>query len=256
MQEHREAARLMEFLGEWLAERVRESGTRGVVFGLSGGIDSAVVCGLAARALGPEACLGVIMPIGNLSEDEELAHETAAVFGVRTCRPDLLPAFEALSSALREERDALRLEPATEAQALLASSNLKPRLRMIALYHMANLANLMVVGTGNAAELAVGYFTKHGDGGADLLPLGDLTKHEVRGLARELGVPERVIERPPSAGLWEGQTDEEEMGLTYGQIDAYLKRGNSGDPEADARLERLHAASAHKRAMPPIARPE
>jgi NAD+ synthase len=256
MEEHREAARLVEFLTGWIAERVRESGTKGVVFGLSGGIDSAVVCGLAARALGPEACLGVILPIGNVSEDEELARETAAVYGVPTARPDLLPAFEAVSAALGDARRSLGIEAETEADAALAEANLKPRLRMIALYNLANLSGRLVIGTGNAAELAVGYFTKHGDGGADLLPLGDLTKHEVRGLARELGVPEHVIDRPPSAGLWEGQTDEEEMGLTYEQIDAYLRRGTSGDAEADARIRRMHANSAHKRAMPPIARPE
>lgn len=256
MGEQRDAARLEEFLCDWIADQVRASGMRGAVFGLSGGIDSAVVCGLAARALGPQACLGVILPIGNVREDEQLAHQTAAVFGVRTAQPDLLPAFEALSSALAGERTALGMEPASEEQALLASANLKPRLRMSALYHLANVSGRLVIGTGNAAELAVGYFTKHGDGGVDILPLGDLTKHEVRGLARRLGVPEAVIERPPSAGLWEGQTDEAEMGLTYAQIDAYLRRGSSGSAEADERIRRMHAASAHKRALPPVARPE
>jgi NAD+ synthase len=127
---------------------------------------------------------------------------------------------------------------------------------MIALYHFANLRDLLVLGTGNRAELTVGYFTKHGDAGVDLMPLADLTKTEVRAVAREIGVPERIVERPPSAGLWEGQTDEEELGLTYRQIDTYLEEGSSGSAEADAEIRRRFLASQHKRELPPVAVPE
>lgn len=242
-----------EFLAGWIADCAKSARAEGAVFGLSGGIDSAVVCGLCARALGAERCLGVIMPIGNVEEDELLGREVARTFGVRVAEPDLMPAFEALESALRAERDALAFEPVDEAAAQLAAANLKPRLRMLTLYHFANLRNWLVVGTGNRAELTVGYFTKYGDSGVDLLPLADLTKGEVRAVARELGVPARVVERAPSAGLWEGQTDEAEMGILYDDIDRYLREGSSGSPEADAKIRRRFEASAHKRALPPIA---
>jgi len=255
MQKSRDPGVIVESLVSWIREYVERAGSAGVVFGLSGGIDSAVVCGLAARALGPERCLGVVMPIGNFPEDEDLGRQAGEKFGVRVIAPDLLPAFEALESAFRAERDAAGIEPTSPEAAVLASANVKPRLRMIALYHFANLRNHLVVGTGNKAELTVGYFTKYGDAGVDLLPLADLTKTEVRAVAGVLGVPSRIVDRPPSAGLWEGQTDEEELGMTYAQIDRYLEEGSSGDPEADAAIRRRFLASQHKRVLPPMAIP-
>jgi NAD+ synthase len=255
MHKSRDPAAVAESLSAWIRERVERAGSGGVVFGLSGGIDSAVVCGLAARALGPERCLGVVMPIGNVAEDEELGRQSGAAFGVRVVAPDLLPAFQALEAALGAEREAAGMEPADPGAAVLASANLKPRLRMVALYHFADLGNRLVLGTGNKAELTVGYFTKHGDAGVDLLPLADLTKTEVRAVARVLGVPERIVDRPPSAGLWEGQTDEEELGITYRQIDAYLEEGSSGSADADAAIRRRFLASRHKRELPPAAVP-
>ena len=255
MQKSRDPGALVEGLSGWIRDYVERAGSRGAVFGLSGGIDSAVACGLCARALGPERCLGVVMPIGNAPEDEELGRRTGERFGVRVIAPDLLPAFEALEEAFRAERDATGLEATGPEAATLAAANVKPRLRMIALYHFANLLDYLVVGTGNKAELTVGYSTKYGDAGVDLLPLGDLTKGEVRAVARELGVPERIVERPPSAGLWEGQTDEAELGVTYAQIDRYLQEGSSGSQEADAVIRRRFLASRHKRELPPVAVP-
>ncbi len=255
MQKSRDPGVIVESLVSWIREYVERAGSAGVVFGLSGGIDSAVVCALAARALGPERCLGVVMPIGNVPEDEDLGRQAGEKFGVRVIAPDLLPAFEALESAFRAERDAAGIEATSPETAVLASANVKPRLRMIALYHFANLRNYLVVGTGNKAELTVGYFTKYGDAGVDLLPLADLTKTEVRAVASVLGVPARIVDRPPSAGLWEGQTDEEELGMTYAQIDRYLEEGSSGDPEADAAIRRRFLASQHKRVLPPMAIP-
>lgn len=255
MGRQRDPRAVVESLTDWLREKLEASGSAGVVFGLSGGIDSAVVCGIAARALGPERALGVVMPIGNIPEDEELGRRVGEAFGVRVLSPDLLPTFEAMEAALRSERDAVGLEAGSEAAALISSVNIKPRLRMIALYHFANLLDYLVVGTGNKAELTVGYFTKYGDAGVDLLPLADLTKGEVRKVARELGVPVRVIERAPSAGLWEGQTDEEELGITYEQIDRYLLLGSSGSDQADAEIRRRFLGSQHKREPPPIAVP-
>ena len=124
---------------------------------------------------------------------------------------------------------------------------------MTTLYFLANSTNYLVAGTGNRSELAIGYFTKHGDGGADLLPIGHLLKREVRELAKELGVPDAIIDRPPSAGLWVGQTDEEDMGFTYAELERYLEDGPQAvSPALAMRIERLIRASEHKRKMPPI----
>jgi NAD+ synthase len=137
-------------------------------------------------------------------------------------------------------------------RALLATGNLKARLRMVALYYVANLHNYLVVGTSNKAELTVGYFTKYGDGAADLLPLAGLVKRQVRELARELGVPEAVITKAPSAGLWPGQTDESDLGLTYDQLDDLLLTGQ-GDPRVVAEVELRKRSTQHKRERPPEA---
>lgn len=256
-------------LVDWLRERVEGAGQRGVVFGLSGGIDSAVVCALAVEAVGADRCLGLIMPIESDPQDARWGHEVAARFGVPTLELSLVGPFRSLLDEL--ESHELEAEvigggvgdpgeatgPAAVPDAeRLARSNMKPRLRMISLYFYANLLGYLVLGTGNKAEFTVGYFTKHGDGGADLFPLGDLAKGEVRGLARHMGVPEEVIDRPPSAGLWEGQTDEEELGVSYDMLDRFLTTGSTGDADADALIERRRALSRHKIEPAPIARPE
>jgi NAD+ synthase len=151
--------------------------------------------------------------------------------------------------------DSARGNAATEPVEAMARANVKPRLRMLSLYYYANLLGYLVLGTGNKAELTMGYFTKFGDGGADALPLGDLVKAEVRELARLLGVPREVVERAPSAGLWAGQTDEVELGLSYEQLDRFLLTGSSGDPAADAEIRRREAASRHKVQPALVARP-
>jgi len=139
----------------------------------------------------------------------------------------------------------------------IAAANLKPRLRMTVLYYFANTLNYLVVGTGNRSELEAGYFTKYGDGGCDILPLGGLLKTEVRRLAAELGIPDWVINRVPTAGLWEGQTDEGEMGISYEDLDGCLKAIKEGTEETveKGKLEktrRLVAKGAHKKAPPPV----
>ena len=136
----------------------------------------------------------------------------------------------------------------------LPEANVKPRLRMASLYFIANSLNYLVAGTGNRSEITLGYYTKYGDGGVDVLPIGALLKSEVRALARELGVPAPIIEKPPTAGLWVGQTDEAEMGFSYDTLEQYLAEGASAVGAAAAqRIEQLRAASDHKRQMPPIA---
>lgn len=236
-------------LVEWIKERVHEAGARGVVFGLSGGIDSAVVTALCRRAF-PEACLGVIMPCHSDPADEADARLLAQQEGVPAVRIDLSPCYDTLLTALRLGAGVQNASVPHERERL-AMANVKPRLRMMTLYFIANLHNYVVVGSSNRSELHVGYFTKYGDTG-DILPLGGLVKRQVYDLARFLQLPERVIQRPPSAGLWEGQTDEAELGLTYVELDTYLLEGQA--PEAArTRIDALHRASGHKRALPPIA---
>jgi NAD+ synthase len=160
---------------------------------------------------------------------------------------EVQPALGALDEAMRATT------PADPLRGRVPLANIKPRLRMATLYFFANSLNYLVAGTGNRSEIAIGYFTKYGDGGCDLLPIGHLAKSEVRTLARELNVPQAIIDRTPSAGLWLGQTDEEEMGFTYAELERYLEDGPQGVPPALAmRIERLTRSSEHKRQLPPI----
>lgn len=228
----------------WIASSVREAGLSGAVVGLSGGIDSAVVSGLCARALGPENVLGLIMPAHSVPQDSEDAELTAKTWGIEYRIIDLSDIYDHF----------IRLLPMGSP---MANANLKPRLRMITLYHHANTLNRMVVGTGNRSEIMVGYFTKYGDAGVDLLPLAGLYKHQVRDIARDIGVPEQVIARPPSAGLWEGQTDEDEIGISYAELDRVLAAMHEGreidvHPDVWERVERMVRGSEHKRRLPPM----
>lgn len=247
------AAALKERLVEWLRAQVEEAGANGLVVGLSGGIDSAVVAGLAKAAF-PTEVLGVIMPCHSVPKDREDALLVAETFSIPTVTVDLGPAWDVLVEAVEDAVEASRAaggvpEPARERS--LPRANVKPRLRMTTLYYLAGLYNYLVAGTGNRVEINVGYFTKYGDGGVDLLPIGNLVKSEVQALARELGVPERIIARAPSAGLWEGQTDEAEMGLSYEELDRYFLTGE-GPREVVEKIRRMERASAHKRRLPLI----
>lgn len=242
----------------WMRERVTAAGSRGIVAGLSGGIDSAVVVGLAARAM-PGQVVGVVMPCHSDPQDEADARLTAEAFGISTIRVDLGPTYDRLLADLEGAVETLPravrphpISPGRDPKGSLPIANVKPRLRMTSLYYVANSLNYLVAGTGNRSELTIGYFTKYGDGGVDILPLGRLLKSEVRAIARELGVPQPIIDKAPSAGLWPGQTDEAEMGFTYDQLESYLTRGAGSVPPGIAeRIDRLTRASDHKRAMPP-----
>lgn len=230
-----------ERLIAWLRERAGEAGTLGAVVGISGGVDSAAVAALCLRAF-PETTLGVIIPCHSDPRDIEDAEAFCAALGLPHTKVVLDATFDALTAALRDGG-----QPADHRMAL---ANLRPRLRMATLYYFANRLNRLVVGTGNRSEAYVGYFTKHGDGGVDVQPIGGLVKSEVREMATYLGVPRAIVDRTPSAGLWPGQTDEDEMGLTYATLDAYLLTGTA--PTAiRTRIERMHAASEHKRRPPP-----
>jgi NAD+ synthase len=230
---------------------------RGFVVGLSGGIDSAVVARLAQLAA-PVNTVAAILPCHSDPEDERDAAAIATHFSLTTVRVDLAGAYDAAITAaqvnmqtLAGQARELKRDDAIQTRRPLA--NVKPRLRMTTLYLLANSLGYLVAGTGNRSELSIGYFTKHGDGAADLLPIGHLVKSEVRALARELNVPAAIIERTPSAGLWIGQSDEEEMGFSYAQLERYLDEGPQGvSPAIAMKIERLIRSSEHKRALPPI----
>jgi NAD+ synthase len=258
-------ASLADEIAGWLRFQMDQIGAARLVLGLSGGIDSAVVCALSTMAAGPSRVIAAIMPIHSRPDDVRDAELVASTFEVIPRTIDLIPAHDALLAAMPDEGSA-GLEDANvdlERQSIrrqLALANVKPRLRMASLYYLANRYNGLVVGTGNKTELAIGYFTKYGDGGVDVLPLGDLDKTTVRGLARELGIPEAVISKAPSAGLWEGQTDEAEIGVSYEQLDRALasvpgeERNEPIDPAALERISAMVAGSEHKRQAIPIFR--
>jgi NAD+ synthase len=243
---------------EWLRQRLNQSGARGFVFGLSGGIDSAVVARLC-QAAAPANVVGVLMPCHSDPHDEADATLVADHFRIPTIRVDLAPSYDHFTRTLQDAITGVPAEQFPDAahatpdlKAKLPLANVKPRMRMTTLYFVANTLNYMVAGTGNRSELSIGYFTKYGDGGVDLLPIGELLKSEVRAAAKNLGVPDPVIDKAPSAGLWLGQTDEAEMGFSYAELENYLSNGaETVSPALAMRIERLIRTSEHKRNLAP-----
>lgn len=222
----------LDQLVKWMQEIVEKAGCKGVVFGLSGGIDSAVVAGIAKRAF-PNDSLGIIMPIHSIEEDEADARLIAETIGLKVEKVDLSGTFDAL------------LKASFESQNKMAKSNIKPRLRMTTLYYFAQDRGYLVAGPSNASEYYVGYLTKHGDTGADFFPLINFVKSEVFELAKALGLPDKIINKKPSAGLFVGQTDEMEMGFGYDELDRTIKDDYQG-PNRE-KIDRMHRNSQHKR---------
>ncbi len=241
--------KLTKEIVDWLKAMAREAGARGLVFGISGGLDSSVVAVLCKRAF-PDDCLGIIMPCYSSPLDLKDAEMVAKKFQIETKFIDLSDYLSALYLKLENK-------PYSDKEVNVPAANLKPRLRMVTLYYLANKLNYLVVGTGNRSEIMMGYFTKYGDGGVDILPLGGLTKSEVKELADFLGIPAEIINKPPSAGLWEGQTDEDEMGITYNELDQIIMSIDKGDtPEMPSakinKVKEAIGASDHKRSIPKI----
>lgn len=229
-------------LVNWIKNEVSSAAFSGTVFGLSGGVDSAVIAYLCHEAY-PDNSLAIIMPCQSYQEDNEDALAISKMFSIKTEFIELDAVLDELLKLFKESQSINGIDNK------LAVANLKPRLRMAALYYFSNLNNYLVVGTGNLSEITIGYFTKYGDGGVDILPLGNITKTEVRGLAQEIGIPDKIIKKPPSAGLWPGQTDEADIGFTYDQLDHYI-RTKEAEPDIKAKIEKMILSSQHKRELP------
>lgn len=252
------ARQLADQIAAWLRDQLDATDLDRFILGLSGGLDSAVVAGLCARAVGPGRVLGLMMPSSSIPADRDYAQLAIDAFGIRSMTIDLTSVADALFDVMPGEDDIyadILQEPQPDQAARrlqLARANVRPRTRMLTNYYVANLTRGLVVGTGNKTELMIGYFTKWGDGGADVFPITDLYKYEVREVARVIGVPQPIIDRAPSAGLWQGQTDEDEIGITYPVLDATLMAIEQGDttghdPEIVAKVQRMIDGSAHKR---------
>ena len=234
-------------IANWMNIYKKNAHSKGYVIGLSGGVDSAVVAAIAVKAVGCENVHGVIMPIVSEPGDAIDAERVAIDLGITYDIVDLTSAFVAMDLAC----------PVDRRDEVLMKSNIKSRLRMTMLYQFANELNYLVAGTGNRSEDAVGYFTKYGDGGVDILPIGQYYKSEVRMMAKELGLDMDIVNRISTAGLFEGQTDEEDLGITYDELDKILQfiDGRSDSLVNFFKMEKvitLINRHKHKREYPPI----
>jgi NAD+ synthase len=238
----------------FISSKVSGSVANGAVIGLSGGIDSSLTAYLTVSALGKENVLGLLLPEKVILSKQDIddAIEVANILGIDYKIIEISPILASFSSAI----------PVFDSKAKTANGNLKARTRMCILYYHANLMGRMVVGTGNKTELLLGYFTKYGDGGVDIEPIGDLYKTQVRSLSKYMGIPARIIEKTPTAGLWPGQTDESELGVSYEMADQILtmlvdEKKNISDiksqfpPEIVDKLAARISSSGHKRMPPP-----
>lgn len=223
----------------FLQRALEASHTKGFVFGNSGGKDSALVGILCKMAC--ENTVGVMMPVSTRNFDEDMRHGRAVAdqFGIETRTVPLKATADALAAAVEQ---VINISD-------MARANIAPRLRMATLYTIAASEGRLVVGTGNRSEAYMGYFTKWGDGAYDVNPIADLTVTELYAFLRYLGAPDAIISKAPSAALFDGQTDEDEMGVTYAAIDRYLETGE-GDPADLAIIRRMHEGTHHKRRMP------
>ncbi|MEM2924475.1 MAG: NAD+ synthase [Methanocellales archaeon] len=240
----------------FIKNEVKAAKAKGAIIGMSGGLDSSTVAKLCVNALGSNNVLGLILPFSEEDIDSSDAVNLARTLRIAYEVINIKQILNAYQQSCEHFKRRKRLPKA----------NLIPRIRMAMLYYHANLLNYLVIGTGNKSEISTGYFTKYGDGAADILPIGDLYKTQVRMLAEYIGIPKHILKKVPTPGLWRGQTDEGELGITYPELDLILfalERGLSvGEIQRETQfpkhkiemvISRL-ARSKHKREMPPVAK--
>jgi NAD+ synthase len=254
-----ELATVRDRLVSFIETTVDDAAAEGATLGLSGGIDSTTTAYLAVEALGTDGLHGLVMPSevndpDNMSDAERVAEELGIEYDIIEIQPIAEQIFEAVPSATEDR---------------MAMGNVYVRTRAVLNYFVANAEDRVVLGTGNRAEAMTGYFTKYGDQAVDCNPIGGLYKQQVRQLADALGVPADLVAQTPTAGMWDGQTDEAELGLGYDTVDAILalhidgplstaatlRELDSVTREQISHVESLVAASKHKRSMPPAPDP-
>lgn len=240
---------------DFLKEYVLKAKADGLLIAISGGIDSAVAAGLCKRATDELTAeqdkeyrtLGVFQPYG-LQEDIEDSYSVARAFGLKyTVETNI---EDAVNEIALEVEYALKSIGVHRHVSVPGKGNIKARTRMVMQYALAFEQNLLVVGTDHASEALTGFFTKWGDGAVDITPLSSLNKRQIREIAAYLGVPQAILDKAPTAGLWDGQTDEGELGISYEDNSDYLE-GKEVAPEVREKLERLYLRSEHKRAPIP-----
>ncbi|UCD45250.1 MAG: NAD+ synthase [Candidatus Bathyarchaeota archaeon] len=201
-------------LASFIREEVERSSLRGALVPVSGGIDSAVALVISVRALGPESVRALTLPERDITPERDIADVMRLVrsLGVTCDTVNITPVMAVMQRVL----------PLYDPSNLVALGNVKARVRMVIWYHYANSLGYMVICSSNRTEWMTGYFTKHGDGGVDLMPFADLYKNQIRQLANYLEIPESIVNKAPSAGFWPGQTDEGELGVDYDTLDLIL----------------------------------
>ncbi|MFX1364907.1 MAG: NAD+ synthase [Promethearchaeota archaeon] len=233
----------------WIKDYITSIKIDGVVVGISGGIDSAVTTSLCVNALGKENVIGLGLPCSSIPQDLDDAEELAENLGIKFIKIELTSIYN----------EFIKVASPLIESSQIALANLKPRLRMMSIYFIGqSFGKLLVAGTSNRTELVIGYFTKYGDGGVDFEPIGSLYKCEVREIAKILNIPNQIIKRPPSAGLWEGQTDEAEIGISYDDLDEIIYRIdynlslNDLDGDKVEKTQQMISLAEHKNKMPPV----
>lgn len=243
---NQQAANYVDHLIEWLHEERKSRNLDGFVVGLSGGVDSAVVSCLLAKA-DVKNSFAVMMPCYSNAADLSDAKHVLDVCKLNHMIVDLSTTHAMFYQAVGNQV----LQGRSDDETKIIDGNIRARLRMTTLYAIAQARNALVVGTDNQVEWQMGYFTKYGDGGVDVVPLFHLMKDEVYDLARYLGVPQSIIDKKPSGGLWEEQTDEGEIGLSYDEMNRAF-RGEPVPSNVQSIITQWHDRSQHKREMPKI----